>query len=313
NCLNYSNPQDLVTARATSLIMSSGDISEKHDIDTLRPIRTAESVFLPVSRDVFEKLYLSPKHPSVKGDLRKQVGNPTPISLIGFLVAATPNAFITMGIRGSGENGAAILPVFIFFGGLIQLLGGIGEWIIGNTFSCALFFTYGAYRRFLVLRLPTTDFKKAHFGSYKGPASCPYLQQGFTTHQLAMHWRECKLHHITLLSVWFYYIALTILTFVYTICSIRTNICLFTALFLLVITFSLFAATYFQLALGEIALASRLQMAAGAFSLALVIPIWHIFIAQMLEAVDFPIAIPVGDLSTVILGRSQKIQMRAEE
>lgn len=121
----------------------------------------------------------------------------------------------------------------------------------------------------------------------------------------------------------------------YTICSIRTNICLFTALFLLVITFSLFAATYFQLALGEIALAARLQMvrfiplspilhtpflsnicsiqAAGAFSLALVIPIWHIFIAQMLEAVDFPIAIPVGDLSTVILGRSQKMQMRTEE
>jgi hypothetical protein len=34
-------------------------------------------------------------------------------------------------------------PVYIFFGGLVQLLGGIGEWIIGNTFSCALFFTYG--------------------------------------------------------------------------------------------------------------------------------------------------------------------------
>jgi hypothetical protein len=89
--------------------MSSGDISEKNDIDTLRPIRTAESVFVPISRDAFEKLYLSPKHPSVKGDLRKKVGNPTPISLIGFLVAATPNACITMGWRGAGENGAAIL------------------------------------------------------------------------------------------------------------------------------------------------------------------------------------------------------------
>lgn len=34
-------------------------------------------------------------------------------------------------------------PVFVFFGGMVQILGGIGEWLIGNTFSCALFFTYG--------------------------------------------------------------------------------------------------------------------------------------------------------------------------
>jgi succinate-acetate transporter protein len=34
-------------------------------------------------------------------------------------------------------------PVYIFFGGLVQILGAIGEWLIGNTFSSALFFTYG--------------------------------------------------------------------------------------------------------------------------------------------------------------------------
>lgn len=34
-------------------------------------------------------------------------------------------------------------PVFIFFGGMVQIFGGVGEWILGNTFSCALFFTYG--------------------------------------------------------------------------------------------------------------------------------------------------------------------------
>ncbi|KAF5861719.1 hypothetical protein ETB97_012671 [Aspergillus alliaceus] len=255
--------------------MSSGDISEKHDIDTLRPVRTAESVFLPISRDAFEKLYLSPKHPSVKGDLRKQVGNPTPISLIGFLVSATPHAFITMGIRGSGESGAAMLPAFIFFGGLIQILGGT-FWIVHGTGLMPIFAT------------------GLHYSSTGD----------------ALEGMQTPSYHATL---GFYYVALAMISFVYTICSIRTNICLFTALFLLVIGFSLFAATYFQLALGEATLAARLQYTAGGFTLALVIPIWHIFIAQMLEAVDFPIAIPVGDLSTVILGRSQKAQMRTEE
>lgn len=33
----------------------------------------------------------------------------------------------------------------IFFGGMIQIIGGIMEWIIGNTFSMCLFFTYGTF------------------------------------------------------------------------------------------------------------------------------------------------------------------------
>lgn len=33
---------------------------------------------------------------------------------------------------------------------------------------------------------------------------------------------------------------------------------------------------------------------------------WYIFLAMLLAAVDFPIQIPVGDLSTVIRGKSEK-------
>ncbi|KAE8380208.1 GPR1/FUN34/yaaH family-domain-containing protein [Aspergillus bertholletiae] len=269
--------------------MSSGDISEKNDIETLRPIQTAESVFLPVTRDVFEKLYLNPKSPWVKGDLRKQVGNPTPISLIGFLVAATPNAFITMGIRGSGGSGGAMLTAFIFFGGVVQLFGAVGEWVIGNTFSCALFFTYGT------------------FWIVQGTGLMPFFATGlqYSSTGNSLEGMETPSYHATL---GFYFIALTLITMVYTICSIRTNICLFSALFLLIITFSLFSAVHFQVAAGEIALAERLQMAAGAFNLALCVPVWHIFLAQMLESVDFPYTVPVGDLSTIIRGRSQKMQ-----
>lgn len=37
-------------------------------------------------------------------------------------------------------------PVYIFFGGMVQIFGAVGEWLLGNTFSCALFFTYGTLR-----------------------------------------------------------------------------------------------------------------------------------------------------------------------
>lgn len=86
--------------------MKMSDDSETNHLDRTG---TAESVFLPISREAFEKLYLSPKNPRVQGDLRKKVGNPTPISLLGFLLASTPNACIMMGWRGAGGQGAAIM------------------------------------------------------------------------------------------------------------------------------------------------------------------------------------------------------------
>jgi uncharacterized protein len=33
--------------------------------------------------------------------------------------------------------------VYIFFGGLMLLLAGVGEWILGDTFYSVAFFTYG--------------------------------------------------------------------------------------------------------------------------------------------------------------------------
>lgn len=110
--------------------------------DTLRKIRTADSIAIPV--DVFEKLYLNPQQPAA-GHLRKTFGNPTPVALVGFLISATPNAIALMGWRGSGGGGGAILTVFLFFGGMLQIIGGTMEFILGNTFSSVLFFTYGMY------------------------------------------------------------------------------------------------------------------------------------------------------------------------
>ncbi|BCS19639.1 uncharacterized protein APUU_20071S [Aspergillus puulaauensis] len=259
---------------------------EKGD-DSLNRMKTAESVFLPISRETFEKLYLSPKHPSVKGSLSKKLGNPTPICLMGFLLASTPNACMLIGWRGAGGNGSALVPAYIFFGGIIQLLGAIGEWIIGNTFACALFFTYGT------------------FWLVQGGGLMPFFATGlnYSPTGNSFEGQKTPAYHATL---GFYFISLGLLTCIYLICSLRTNICLFSALFLLIITFSLIAGSYFQLANGSIELAEKLQVAAGAFNFALCWPIWYIFLTQVLEAVDFPIHLPVGDLSIVIKGRSQR-------
>ena len=85
-------------------------------------------------------------------------------ALVGFLLSLTPLSCDLMGWRGAGGNGAADIGmsspkvreamseilimnvgVYFFFGGLLMILGSIGEWIIGNTFPFVVFGTFGAF------------------------------------------------------------------------------------------------------------------------------------------------------------------------
>jgi len=38
--------------------------------------------------------------------------------------------------------------------------------------------------------------------------------------------------------------------------------------------------------------------------------IWYVLLVQLLEAVDFPLTLPVGDLSKIIKGKSEKKALR---
>lgn len=58
-------------------------------------------------------------------------------------------------------------------------------------------------------------------------------------------------------------------------------------------------------------MAGTLQKTAGAFLFVTCASGWWIFLAQMLAALDFPVQIPVGDLSTLIKGASQRAKMQS--
>lgn len=106
-------------------------------------IRTVGSV--STSPELFEKRYLTPKN-RVKGDLRKTFGNPTPLSvscaiyqeknllthysaLVGFLLSLSPLSCDLMGWRGTNGPavGAASTATYFFFGGLLMIIGAVGE------------------------------------------------------------------------------------------------------------------------------------------------------------------------------------------
>jgi len=101
-------------------------------------------------------------------------------------------------------------------------------------------------------------------------------------------------------------ICMGLLCLVYLVCSIRTNLIFFLIFFTLVPAFGLLAGTFLQIANGQAALAAKLQEAAGAFTFITCILGWYIFFAIMLASVDFPLDLPLVDLSGMVKGASEK-------
>jgi len=258
----------------------------------LSRIRTAGSISMPP--DLFEKIYLSPEN-RVKGDLRKTFANTTPLAILGFLLSLSPLSADLMGWRGTGGAGvgAAGIGTYFFFGGLLMILGAVGEFILGNTFPFVVFGSFGAFWLSFAATL------QPFYGAWGAYATDPTN---------AASGLENPAFYA---SFAFFLLAMALLCLIYLICSIRTNIAFFIIFLTLTIAFGCLSGSYWQVANGNTALAGTLQKTGGAFLFVTSASGWWIFLAQMLAAIDFPIQIPVGDLSTYIKGASQRQKLHS--
>ncbi|KAI9732589.1 MAG: hypothetical protein M1834_003925 [Cirrosporium novae-zelandiae] len=277
--------QDLQGSERTVNGNGNHHLSAKEDPDdALRKIRTAGSI--SISPELFEKIYLSPQN-QVKGDLRKTFANPTPLALVGFLLSLTPLSCILMGWRGAGGSGASDVAAYWFFGGILMLLGAIGEFILGNTFP---FIVFGSFGGFWLTFAGTLTPSMNAYGAYS------------TTGNVAEGLQEPEFYA----SFAFFWLWMSILSFIFLICSLRTNMVFFVIFITLTTAFALLSGAYWQTANGNTSLASTLTIAAGAFTFVTCLAGWWIFTAQMLFAVDFPINLPIFDISHIIKGASEK-------
>ena len=116
----------------------------------------------------------------------------------------------------------------------------------------------------------------------------------------------------------FFLLFMGLVCVIFLICSLRTNVVFFLIFLSLVGAFSTLAAAYFNLALAyenpENTLAAhraaRLVIAGGAFGFVTSMCGWWIFFAIMLATLDFPFSVPVGDLSHIIKGASERRKIK---
>jgi len=248
-----------------------------------------------MSPELFEKFYLSPQN-RVSGDLRKTFANPTPLAVLGLVMALTPFSCDVMGWRGAGGNGAASTGSYYFMGGLLMILGAIGEWIMGNTYPFVLF---GAYGGFWLSFAATLTPSLGAYGHYSPDFSTMDPSAGLDDPTFAA-------------SFGFYLLAMAFLSFIFALGTLRLNICLAIVEWGLTVCFSLLTATFWHLAKGNAVVANRCLIAGGAMGFVAAAGAWWILAAQILASVDFPLQLPVGDLGSIFPSASGKVANAGE-
>jgi succinate-acetate transporter protein len=179
--------------------------------------------------------------------------------------------------------------VYYFFGGLLMILGSLLEFILGNTFPFVVFGSFGAF--WLSYAATLTP---AYDGSIAYDPTHPYLS---------------SLDPEFAATFAYFHLYMSLLCFIYLLCSLRTNICFMLIFLSLVPAFSCLAAAFWKIAEATpeaAAVALKCQHAAGGLVFAVSLLGWYLFAVQLLASVDFPINLPVGDLSRFIKGASEK-------
>lgn len=60
-----------------------------------------------IPADMFDRMFLKSQENDAGKNAHRQFANPTPLSVVGFLLALSPLSCDLMGWRGAGGNGAA--------------------------------------------------------------------------------------------------------------------------------------------------------------------------------------------------------------
>lgn len=171
-----------------------------------------------------------------------------------------------------------------------MFIGGLLEFVLGNTFPFVVFCSYGSF--WFTYGATLTPAYNAWSAYAPLSATNANPQAGLSD-------------PVFLSSFAFFLLWMSILSFVYLIVSFRTNVVFVLIFSTLCPMYACLAAGDWHAAQGNADAALTLQHAGGALAFMSCLLGWYDFIVLLLLAVDFPLNLPVGDLSRVIKGASE--------
>jgi len=190
------------------------------------------------------------------------------------VLCLTPLACQLMGLAGADSSGHANNGAHIFCGGLLLLIGGLLEFLIGNTFSFVVFCTYGGF----FLALGATSMPVFN-------ATTPYLSD------------DGSIHPDFYRAFGFFHLFTGIVSLLFFFCSIWINIVLVILFAAYTVAFTLLAVADWVRSSGNAAAMRPLEITAGVACSIVSLCGWYALIGCLLNEVKVPMALPMGDLS----------------
>lgn len=203
-----------------------------------------------------------------KGVEHRKFANPAPLGLCAFALTTFVLSLINLGTRGLHEPNIVIGLAF-GYGGLVQLLAGMWEMAVGNTFGATALSSYGGFWiSFAIILTP---------GGFAIESTIEELGGDKALHD----------------SLGFYLIGWFIFTFVLLICTLKSTVAFFLLFFTLDLAFLMLGAAYLNpTSDGETN--TGLQRAGGAFGMLAAFLAWYNALAGIADTSNSFFIIPVA-------------------
>lgn len=175
-------------------------------------------------------------NPGVHKLPRLALGNSTPMGLFSFATTTIILSFINAHARGI-SNSSIMLGAALFYGGCVQIVAGIWELVMENTFGATVFTAYGGFwLSFGVIKM--NGFNIAN--SYSDAADLAN-------------------------AMGLFFVGWALVTFFFLMCTLRSTVAMFSLMLFLMLTFIMLASSEFASANGSASASNHLGITAGVF------------------------------------------------
>jgi succinate-acetate transporter protein len=216
----------------------------------------------------------------------RKFANPAPLGLSAFALTTFVLSAINMNTRGVTVPNI-VVPLALGYGGLVQLLAGMWEMAVGNTFGATALSSYGGFWiAYGILLTPNWNI----IGK-GGPYADPSMGQsalGF------------------FLTGWF------IFTTILLLCTLRSTVMFFLLFFTLDLAFLMLSCGTYATAAGAMETSHNLHTAGGAFGMLAAFLAWYNAFAGIADSSNSFFLIPVFHFPWSEKGRESRINAKSE-
>jgi succinate-acetate transporter protein len=222
----------------------------------------------------------------------RKFANPAPLGLCAFALTTFVLSAINMNARDISAPNVAV-PLAFGYGGLVQLLAGMWEMAVGNTFGATALSSYGGFWiAYAILLTP-------HW-NITGPGG-PYKNEA--TEAIDPNMADSAVG--LFLTGWF------IFTTILLLCTLRSTVMFFMLFFTLDLAFLMLACGHYAIDNGVPDVAKRLTQAGGGFGMLAAFLAWYNAFAGIADSSNSFFLIPVFHFPWSEKGREARLAKTA--